>query len=668
MNKLIICEKNNAAQRIAQILSDGKAKRSFINRVAVYDFEIGDESYTVIGLRGHILSLDYPQQYNHWYSISPKKLIWVKPYKKIEAKNIVNVLKKLAIECDEVIIATDYDREGELIGVEGLEIIKRFNKSFTVKRAKFSALTKSEIINAFNNLTDVDYNLSKSAESRQIIDLTWGATLTRFISLASSRLGKDFLSVGRVQSPTLALIVDKEKEIKNFKPKPYWEIIAELEKKSKFSALHINGRFWEEEIAEEVFNRAKTADFGKIINIEKEERKESPPSPFNTTSFLRSATPLGFTAVKVMRIAEDLYTKGLISYPRTDNTVYPKSIDFKSILKTLSSSFKEAEEILKQKDIVPTKGKKFATDHPPIHPVESCKKDDLTNDQWKIYELVVRRFFATLAPSSYGEAIKVSIDINSETFIAKGYKILDLGWRKYYPYIKFQEIILPELLKGEEVRIIEILKMEKKTKPPNRYSQGSLILDMEKLNLGTKSTRHEIIQKLYDRRYIEGSPIVPTDVGIAVIDALENYAKTITRAEMTSKLEKEMDEIAEGKKDIDMVVKESQEILEQAFKELENNKTNLGRTIKEALVKQDTIGSCKFCGGTLVIVRSRFGKRFVGCSNFPSCKNTFPLPQKGVVIPTSEICKYCGSPKIKLITKGKKPWITCINMDCTSKK
>lgn len=667
MNKFIICEKNNAAQRIATILSGGKAKRTFINRVPVFDFDIEKESYTVMGLRGHILSLDYPKQYTLWNSIPPKKLIWIKPYKKIHAKNIADVLKELAVESDEVIVATDYDREGELIGVEGLELIKKFNPSFTIKRAKFSALTKQEITMAFNNLEEVDYNLSKSAETRQIIDLTWGATLTRFISLASSRLGKDFLSVGRVQSPTLALIVDKEKVIKEFIPKPYWEIIAELEKEKRFTASHKNNRFWEEEKALEVFNNARAIDFGTVIEVKKEKKKEFPPSPFNTTSFLRAATFLGFPVAKIMRIAEDLYMKGLISYPRTDNTVYPKSINLRSILRKLSVYFKEADEILQQKVLIPSKGKKFATDHPPIHPVAAIKEVELSSDQWKIYELIVRRFFATLGPTFLSETLKVSIDINKEIFIAKGQRILDRGWRKYYPYLKYQEIMLPELNEKDKVNIIEIKNIGKETQPPKRYSQGNMIQEMEKLNLGTKSTRHEIIQKLYDRRYIEGSPIVPTDVGISVIEALENYADTITKSEMTSTLEKEMDEIADGKKGIEIVVKESQEILDKAFEALEKNRTNLGKSIKEALVRQDTIGTCKVCGSTLTIVRSRFGKRFVGCSNYPTCRTTFPLPQKGMVVPTNEVCEHCGSPIIKLITKGKKPWILCINMECPSK-
>ena len=667
MNKLIICEKNNAAQRIATILSNGKAKRTFVNRVPVFDFEINEESYCVIGLRGHILSLDYPEQYNHWYSISPKKLIWIKPLKKVEVKTIVSVLKKLAVESDEIIIATDYDREGELIGVEGLEIVKQFNPSFIVKRAKFSALTKYEISNAFENLTEVDFNLSKSAESRQIIDLTWGASLTRFISLASSRLGRDFLSVGRVQSPTLALIVDKEKEIRAFKSKPYWEIIAELEKKEKFNANHSKGRFWDLEEANDSFERAKSAEFGRITDIKIEKKTDYPPAPFNTTSFLRAATFLGFNVVKVMRIAEDLYTKGFISYPRTDNTVYPKSINLESILKKLSKHFKESEEILKQRQIIPTKGKKFATDHPPIHPVEVATKEDMTDEQWKIYELIVRRFFATLAPPMIGENINVKIDINSEIFVTKGFKIIDLGWRKYYPYLKVQELILPDLKLNDKLDIYKINKLEKETQPPKRFSQGGLIQEMEKLELGTKSTRHEIIQKLYDRRYIDGSPIVPTDVGFSVIDALEKYADTITKPEMTCKLEKEMNEIAEGKKEIDDVVKDSQLLLDKAFEELEKNKINLGREIKVALQKQDTIGECNKCGSSLIIIRSRYGKRFVGCSNYPSCKTTFPLPQKGMIIPTGDNCETCNSPVIKLITKGKKPWVLCINMDCPSK-
>ena len=668
---VIICEKNSSALRIATILSDGKAKSSNINNVRVYDFNRNNTSYKVVGLRGHVLNLDYPDEYNIWDKIAPKDLIHKVPIKKIQAPNIINVLIKLTSENKDVIIATDYDREGELIGVESLEELLKSNPKIKATRARFSALTKQEVEAAFSNLTAVDYNLSAAAESRQEIDLHWGASLTRFISLASNQKGKNFLSVGRVQTPTLALIVDRENEIKNFKPVPYWEIVATLEKAMTFKAMHTEARFDDKAKAEHAYQTASQAKQATILEVVKEEKREWPPAPFNTTEFLRAATAQKFSASSAMTIAEELYNSGLISYPRTDNTVYPKSLNLRTILNALKGSEefrKDAEELLAQDKITPSKGKKFATDHPPIHPVRVADKAKLNPQQWKIYELIVRRFFATVAPAALAETIKVKIDINNELFKSDGYKLLDKGWQKYYNYFRSKEKKLPELEEGEQVRIEKIELLNKETKPPNRFSQGNLIQEMDKLGLGTKSTRHEIIQKLYNRGYVQFTPPTPTDTGIALTAALENFAQNITKPDMTSHLEQDMDDIAAGKKQKEAVIKESQDILDGVLDTLEQNKTDIGSTIRDALVTRNSVGKCLNCDGEMVIRSSRKGKRFIGCSKYPDCDLTFPLPQQGKIIPMNTTCNSCGAPIINVINRNQKPWRMCININCSTKK
>ena len=663
--KLIICEKAMAALSIATILSDNRFKIQRINNIPIYFFE-NDESM-VVGLRGHIISLDYPQRYAMWNRTKPRELIRVAPCKKENEKAIASNLKKLANDVDEVIVATDFDREGELIGVEAVNILREIKPDIKVRRARFSSLTNEEVADAFENLSDVDYNLSKSAEARQIIDLAWGATLTRFISLASGQLGKEFLSVGRVQSPTLRLIVDREKEIKMFKPKPYWEIEGIFEKDKKhFSAKHAEGRFWENEPAKKIFENVKSAKKAIVLDVTKTRKKEKPPAPFNTTAFLQAATSLGFSASDAMGIAENLYQGGLISYPRTDNTVYPKTLNLKNVLKKLSEMFSEANEILSLKVLKPTKGKKLATDHPPIYPV-STPKNSLSPEQHKIYELVVRRFFATLSPDALSETLNIEFAVNNERFISSGYRIIEQGWRKYYPYIKTKETLLPSLQKNETVNVIKIEMLKKETQPPKRYSQGSLIPFMEKLGLGTKSTRHEIIKKLYNRGYIQSKQPVPTKTGFAVSEALESYAEPITKHDMTSTLEEEMNRIAEGKKSLDDVVKESQDMLENVMDVLEKNGEKIGEQIRTALREQNIVGVCPKCGENMIIIRSKRDKRFAGCISFPKCTNSYPLPQNGKIIPLNEKCEHCGAPTVKLITK-RGPMTFCINMECPRKK
>ena len=664
---LIICEKNIAAKRIASILSKGSAKQKKIGSVPVYEFSRNGELYKIIGLRGHIINLDFPSKFKIWWRIAPRNLIEVDPEKRVTQKGIASAIKKLLNDNISVVVATDFDREGELIGVEAIDLVKKYNKNVSnIKRAQFSAITPSEIKEAFDSLTEVDYNLSAAGESRQVIDLIWGAVLTRFISLTSNKTGKEFLSIGRVQSPTLALLVDKEKEIQAFTPKPYWRIIAELKKQKLFEAIHSNGRFWDEKKVTTIFAKVKNATEAKVISVKKRKRKERPPPPFNTTSFIQSASSIRVSAAQAMKTAEELYMNGLISYPRTDNTVYPKSLDIDAILnKFKQSEFKEdVDKILKNRRSKPTRGKKKTTDHPPIHPVDIPRKE-LKGRSKKVYELIVRRFLATLSEDAVSETIKAQFDINGESFKAKGYRLIEPRWRSVYTYIKGKEKPLPELKEGEYININNITNKEDETKPPNRYSQGTLIGKMEKLSLGTKSTRHDIINKLYQRKYITFSPFAPTLIAIAVIDAMRDC--DVVKPKMTAELEKDMDLIAEGKKSLKETIAESREMLTKVMQELEKDKQKIKKNIKEASRKQNTIGKCPKCGEDLIIRMSRRGKRFVGCTGYPKCKNTYPLPQRGLIKKTDKTCESCKTPIIEVKTRGKKPWELCIDPDCTLK-
>ncbi len=666
---LVICEKNIAANRIAYFLSNGKAKTTRVGKTPVYEFIRDGTPWEIVGLRGHIISLDYPAGYNKWNQISPHKLIDVEPYKKVSERDIASTLKSLVDKNPTLIIATDYDREGELIGVEAINVLKNSNKEIhRIKRAKFSAITNQEITNAFNRLVEVDYNLSNAGEARQIIDLVWGAVLTRFISLTSHRLGKEFLSIGRVQSPTLALIVDREKEIKNFIPKKFWKIIATLKKKNTFDAIHCEGQFWIEKQANEIFNKVKNSKKATIMEVKKSINKEYPPSPFSTTTFLQSASSLGFPAAKAMSIAEELYMSGLISYPRTDNTVYPSSLNIKGILEKFTKSpfITEAEEVITNGRKYPTRGKKMATDHPPIHPVGVPANKKLSADQIKIYELICRRFLATLAKDAISETIEVLVDIARENFKTNGYRLIEPNWRAIYIYIKEKRKQIPELEKGETIDITTIKLMEDKTKPQKRYTQGLLIAKMEQLSLGTKSTRHEIINKLYNRKYISGSPPIPTSTAFAVIDALSDC--DVVKPKMTSMLEDDMSAIANGKQTLEKIVKESRQMLATVMKSLEKDKEKIKSSIQKAHREQNKVGKCPKCGKDMIIRTSKNQKRFVGCTGFPNCKNTYSLPQRGEITMVNKVCNFCGTPIINVKTKGKKSWEPCLNPECPTKK
>ncbi|AGK60547.1 DNA topoisomerase I [Archaeoglobus sulfaticallidus PM70-1] len=641
---LIITEKDNTARRISSILFKNvkKVRKKGIN---VYQ---ADNTY-VIGLKGHIVQLDFPEEYNNWSKVPLKSLLRADIIKKVTEKNLVEVLKSIAKEIDRVTIATDYDREGELIGVEALEIIRNENPNVRFDRVRYSAITPSDIKKAFSSPTEVDFNLAKSAEIRQKIDLIWGAVLTRLISLSSGRLGKDFLSVGRVQSPTLRLIVEREEEIKNFKPKKYWEIFASFRKGEEVFQCKHEKRFEDKEQAEKAF--AKVGDKGVVVSFEKKERAEKPPTPFNTTEFLREASKF-MSVNKAMMVAESLYMSGYISYPRTDNTVYPKTINLRAIVEKLTQGEfkKEAEFVLSQEKLRATRGKKESKDHPPIHPTAVAKKDELSKDEWVIYELVVRRFLATLSPDAIWVVRRGKIDSSGEIFRFNGRKLIEEGWRKIYIYSKAEEVPVPDLQEGEVLDIVSKKLEEKETKPPNRYSSGSLIKEMEKLGLGTKSTRHEIINKLYSRKYVYGNPLRPSEIGMAVINALKKEAETITQPDMTSKLEEDMYAIAEGKLSDEYVVEESIRFLDEILSNLDRE--SLSKTLRDGIRKDKIVGKCPKCSRDLVIRKKKGdSRRFIGCSGYPDCNFTLPLPQKGTIYITSKLCEKHEIKRIKIRTK-----------------
>jgi DNA topoisomerase I len=221
------------------------------------------------------------------------------------------------------------------------------------------------------------------------------------------------------------------------------------------------------------------------------------------------------------------------------------------------------------------------------------------------------------------------------------------------------------LHEGDEVEVVEAEVLSKETQPPGRYGQGRLIRLMEDLGLGTKATRPNIIQNLYDRGYVHDDPIVPTETGIAVAEALKHFASEISTHEMTAELERSMDAISEGRISKDSVVDESRDVLRRVYEHLENSEEKFADIVWEGIREDSVLGPCKKCGRNLLVKKARkSGKRFAGCEGYPDCDQTYSLPQRGEIIPLGTQCDVCGSPEIKVVGGRGRPWITCIDMDC----
>ena len=717
--KLVVAEKTNAAENIAKELGVGTKKDKVYN-TPVCRFTREGEEWVAMGLRGHILAVDFPRELQWredqgWFGVDEEGevfpaslpstlahppfekvrkpftkegvdikgwkvpslpyLVWAPVVKKPAEKEIIRTLKNLAKKADEVIIATDFDREGELIGSDAVSMVRQVNEDVPVVRARYSSFTKPELEHAFarENLVAVDDDLAAAGESRQFIDLIWGAVLTRYLTMAKFGGLGNVRSAGRVQTPTLALVARREKERQAFVPEDYWVVrgTAATQKGEEFKFAHATARFKDEATATSAYQDAKAAGKARVTDVVKKTRKGTIQTPFNTTSLQTAAAAEGLTPARTMRIAESLYMSGLISYPRVDNTVYPETLDLSEVvtmLKGVPQYSNYCDELLAAQPLKATRGKQETTDHPPIYPTGVGDPDKLRPEEWKLYNLIARRFLATLSEQPVIEGTKVTLDAGGQTFTASGDVLVKPGYRAIYPYGSKKDEQLPALSVGQEVDLTSLDLEAKQTEPPARYSQGKLVQEMERLGLGTKSTRASIIERLYEVKYLKNDPIEPSQLGMAIIDALECYAAHITTPEMTSELEGDMTKVAEGKASQGAVVDHSRELLASLLEGLIEHKEDLGEAISDAVQADAKIGVCPKCGHDLLVKQSaKTRSSFIGCSAWPECEVTYPVPQ-GKIQTVEELCPVCGCPQIKVQPFRSKPYVVCVDPACPTNK
>jgi DNA topoisomerase-1 len=709
--RLIITEKNNSAKKIADILSGGSAKADATYKVPFYTWSGSDGEETTVGLKGHVMNPAFPEGYSNWQETDLHDLIDAELIKEPTDKNVVKAVRKLSKEADEIVIATDYDREGELIGLEALEQVVDANPAVAdggtdgdllvarppIKRARYSALTKEEIERAFSELDDLSYDLAAAGATRQDIDLIWGATLTRAVSLATRRFGSNFLSVGRVQSPTLGLIVEREEERRAHVAKPFWELFAKFQHPDgSFEAHHATDKFWEKPEAEAAHANTKSPGVVKEVSSRRNTRK--PPTPYNTTAFTTDASSrLGITPASAMRIAEDLYMDGFISYPRTDNTVYPPSLNTRELVSSLVRipDFSAAAPLLDKGQLTATRGKKETTDHPPIHPAQAVYPNALEGPKRRVYELVVRRFLATFSEPMISESTRADIEAGSETYFVRGSVVVDPGYAGIYTYARSSDEEIPKLEEGQSLDLDgEPWLVDKETQPPSRISQGKLIEMMEERGLGTKATRADIIQKLYDRGYVFSNPPEPSETGIAMYTAFKEYVPEMATPEMTARLESEMDDIAAGKTSKDAVLTDSRDILHTTTQHVQEHTEELAKTVWAGMDEDKFLGPCNVCEeagrkredgspNRLRIIELKGGKRMYGCEGWirppetpegetppppdpNSCPVSGPLPGRGYELwRLEERCSVCEQmPRLTVKGFRGRPWKLCLNDDC----
>ncbi len=662
MSELIICEKPKVAEKVAKALSVSPTKNSY-KRVPYYEMvKDNGEKTIVVSAVGHLFSLKAKNKKDRLYDVE-----WVPLYEtdksKKYVKNYIDAIKKFSKDADRFIHACDYDTEGTLIGYNALKYLcgnESIEKSF---RMKFSALTKKDIIEAYSKAYPLknDQSWADSGEARHILDYLFGVNISKAMTDSVLKVTNRYvqLSAGRVQTPTLAILEEREKEIREFVPEPFWVIKAKLKK--GIIAEHKKGKIFDKKEAEKILENCKDKD-ALVTKITTRKSKKSLPVPFELGTLQSEAyAQFGFTPRKTQQLAQNLYVEGYTSYPRTSSQKLPENLGLPNILEQLAKNPKFSDKIQQLKEpLKPNEGKKTDEAHPAIHPTGTLPKE-LSADAQKIYDLITYRFISLFGEEAEIESIKVNLDIGGEEFNFSRQKISKEGWLALdpYQYRKVKNEEFPDIKEGEKTKA-KVISEEKETKPPARYNQASIIRELEKRGLGTKSTRANIVSILYTRKYVEGKQITVNELGQRMINTLNKYSQRITSEKMTREFEEDLEEIKNQKLTENTVVSEAKSELDAILDSIDDNKDNIGKELYSAYEQSRIVGECS-CGGNLIIISSPKGGKFVGCSNYPNCKKTYSLPAGANVLKTT--CEKCGLP---LISYGKPRQRACLDFECAN--
>ena len=606
--------------------------------------------YKVLASYGHIRDLpksefgiEIEKDFEPKYIIIPK------------ARKNVNLLKKEVEKADLVILSCDPDREGEAIAWHLVQLLNLGGKK-PYERIVFHEITKSAIEEALKNPRKIDLNLVNAQQARRILDRIVGYKLSPFLWKKVVRR----LSAGRVQSVAVRLIVERERGIENFVPQEYWTIIATLRKikNNELEAVLIKK---DEKIldkfaiknkveAEKIVKDLKDAEY-RVINIEKKEVKRNPLPPFATSTLQQTAwQKFHFPAKLTMQIAQQLYEMGYITYHRTDS-LNISDLALNATKKFVIENYGQNYYQFRRFKIKSKVAQEAHEAIRPTYPERTPESVKLERNQFKLYDLIWRRFIACQMAQAIFDSITVDISAKHYIFRATGQILKFDGFLKIYP-IKFEEIELPPLEINEILELIKLIPTQHFTQPPPRYTEASLIKELEKNGIGRPSTYAPILSTIQERNYVEKDEkryFRPTEIGVVVNDLLVNHFPEIVDNAFTAKMEEDLDEIAEGKK-------KWVEALREFYYPFEENLKRKYKEISKEEIVEKTEKICPKCGSPLLIRLGKFG-RFYACSNFPKCKYTESLEENKLKVN----CPKCGAPLIEKRTKKGKIFYGCSN-------
>ncbi|MDE1850108.1 MAG: DNA topoisomerase I [Candidatus Micrarchaeota archaeon] len=661
MNKLIIAEKPSVALRIAMSLGDGKPRTNYVSGVRYYEVSDGSDMLYIVAAAGHLFTIRERGKGD----IPVFDVEWVESFKvntsSYFTKKYLDTIASVGRKCAFFINACDYDIEGTVIGSNIIKYVVNGNvnselRTDSAKRMRFSTTTRSDLIDSYKGLNDFDLLNFYAGETRHKIDWLWGINMSRALMRAISSAGiRKVLSIGRVQGPALSILAEREKSIKSFKPQPYWKVVMFV-KGVRFE--NKRDKIFEKSEAEQALEKTKK---GTVVlkGFDSKDRSVRPFPPFDLTSLqLEANRTFGIDPSRTLALAQSLYERSYISYPRTSSQKLPATLNLPRIIKALAANprYKEhAEKLISASRFRPAEGFKEDEAHPSIYPTgESPLK--LTDEEAKLYDLIARRFLACFAEYAVFESTNVSLDVDGEQYSASGERIKKPEWLDFYTYYKPKVADIPVFASNEKLVQDKTDMKELVTEPPKRFSKASLIALLEDKELGTKATRAEIIDTLFKREYIKGAALQVTEFGMSIYDALSMYCASLLDEKFTRKLEDDMNSITKGTMAKETVIDEGKSMITEIIADFKKNEKQIGDELAKGLKESEVssrIGVCNRCGGNLVLRRSKTGKSFIGCSNWPSCNNTYSVPQYARIVPTGKVCEICKTPKIKVFRKGK---------------
>ena len=667
--ELVITEKPQAALKISSAL--GKSVKRDFHGIPYYEVSRDGKKIIVACAVGHLFTLK--QMSGKGFPVFDIK--WVPNFiakKNDFTKKYYDTILKLSRDAGSVTVATDYDVEGEVIG---MNVVRFICGQTDANRMKFSTLTEKELNESYENKSNaINWPSAFAGETRHYLDWFYGINLSRALMNAVKAAGAfKIMSIGRIQGPALKLVVDKEKEIQSFKSEKYWQVFIKIKNSHEMELKHNKDVFKKSEL--EKFNELK----GKIADCVTEKKsQELPPNPpFDLTSLQIEAYRIfSMSPSRSLQVAQSLYLSGLISYPRTSSQKLPDSISYRDILEKIAKRYK-AEKLIKRG--FPVEGNKTDPAHPSIHPTGQFENiNSLSDDEIKLYDLIAKRFIALFCEPAILDKKTIKVEVNGLKFSDSGTSVRKKSWLEIYP-VKIAEKELPDI--SGKVKIFSVRNEEKETLPPKRYTQASIISELEKRGLGTKATRTSILETLYDRGYIKEKSVEATPLGISLVETLEKNSPIITDEKLTRNFEEEMEKISEStsgfKEKEEMVISKAVDAIKKISEEFREHEGEIGRSLLKAnaefveqLKEQNKLCQCHVCNlGFLAITYSKKTRRFfIACNAYPKCKNTYSLPPNSLIKKANKICEKCNFPMLLSIRKGKRPWIFCFNRDCETNK